>query len=373
MGAPPTFGVEEEFLLVDPESREPRLRASEVLGRAGDHPSQGAGAAFHAELLGTQVEAATGVCTGWSGLRGQLREGRERLAEAARAEGLLLVSAGTPVLAGPASALTSGGDAPGERFERIRRLYEGVVADYQACGCHVHVGVPDREAAVAVVNHLRPWLPTLLALSANSPFDHGRDSGYASWRMVEQSRFPGSGVPPRFTSAADHDRQVDRLVECGVLVDRSMTFWLARPSPHLPTVEVRAADAVATLTEAALQAALTRALVDVALAESAAGREAPEVDAQVCAAAVWSAARYGMDGPAVHPFDGRRVPARALLDELITVARPALEKAGDLNDVSAALARLDREGGGAHRQRLAARAGLPAVVDMLARRTTEDR
>jgi glutamate---cysteine ligase / carboxylate-amine ligase len=82
----------------------------------------------------------------------------------------------------------------------ITRTYAGIVADYQCCGCHVHVGVPGRETAVAVVNHLAPWLPTPLALSVNSAFEHGRDTGYGSWRMITQSRFPGFGIAPWFAS-----------------------------------------------------------------------------------------------------------------------------------------------------------------------------
>ncbi|HEY9524060.1 MAG TPA: glutamate-cysteine ligase family protein, partial [Thermopolyspora sp.] len=210
--APPTMGVEEEFQLVDAASGTTVSRATAVLARAGGHPWETTGGGYHFELFETQVEAATGVCSDLADLRDQLLRARTRLADAAEGEGLRLVSSGTPILPGPAAE-----PARGERFERIGRMYAGVIADYQACGCHVHVGVGDRDTAVAVVNHLRPWLPALLALSANSPFDRGGDSGYASWRMMQQARFPGSGVPPWFASAADHDRQVERLIECGVL------------------------------------------------------------------------------------------------------------------------------------------------------------
>ncbi|MEU9842328.1 glutamate--cysteine ligase, partial [Actinomadura sp. NPDC048032] len=356
-----SLGVEEEFLLVDPGSGECVGHAEDVLEWAGPHRWRASGGSFHTELLGSQVEAVTGVCHDLAGLRAQLRYGRARLAEAARERGALLVAAGTPVLGGrPPPA------AWGERFAAIVSAYGDVVEDYQACGCHVHVGVPDREAAVAVVNHLRPWLPVLVALAANSPFDRGRPTRYAARRMMEMARFPGAGVPPWSASAADYDARVAALVESGALVDGAMTFWLARPSPRWPTVEVRAGDAAATADEAVLQAALVRGLVAAALADLAAGREAPRVDGQVCAAALWNAARHGLDGAMVDPVSHRAVPVRRLLDGLVARAAPALEEAGDLDAVSRLVEGVRRAGTGAERQRRAARRGGPrAVVDML--------
>ncbi|MGA5699962.1 carboxylate-amine ligase [Peterkaempfera bronchialis] len=366
-GAGWTVGVEEEFLLVDPDTRCGVPLAAAVLERAGGLPAPAGDAAVHLELLASQVESATGVCTRLDELTRQLTAGRRRLAEAARAEGARLVSSGTPVLHGPV------GVAPGGRFRRIADAYAGVMSDYQSCGCHVHVGVPDRDTAVAVVNHLRPWLPTLLALSVNSPYDRGRESGCASWRAVEQSRFPGGGVPPWFPSAAAYDAALDRLVECGVLMDRAMTFWLARPSSHLPTVEIRAADAAIGVPEAVLQAALSRALVRTALAELAAGREAPPpggADGQLSAAALWAAARHGLSGPGVDPLLARQVPAPRLVERLLDLVAPELEETGDLAAARAAAARLLRVGTGAVRQCRAGGAGPAAVVDMLIEETS---
>jgi carboxylate-amine ligase len=334
-----------------------------VLERASRTAALAPGARLHAELLSTQVEASTAPCTALADLSDQLTDGRTRLSSAARAAGAVLISSGSPVL-GDEPPATS----PGERFTHIARTYPGVVADYQACGCHVHVGVPDRDTAVAVVNHLRPWLATLLAVSANSPFERGRDTGYASWRTVVQQRFPGSGVPPYFTSAEAYDSQVDRLVDCGVLVDDRMTFWMARPSPHLPTVELRAADAAATVMDAVVQAALSRALVRTALAELDAGREAPVLNDQILAAGVWAAARYGLAGHGVHPGHERQVAATRLLDELLDRTAPALEDSGDLPVVRTAIDELLTGGTGADIQRRAAAGGPQAVVRMLAER-----
>ncbi|MDT7790436.1 MAG: glutamate---cysteine ligase / carboxylate-amine ligase [Pseudonocardiales bacterium] len=272
---------------------------------------------FHAELAATQVEAATGPCTSVSELGQALHEARATLAKAAEEIGLGLVSRGTPVKPSrqPIVRLTT------PRFHRVLDTYTGVVEHYEACGCHVHVGVPDRDTGVRVLNHLRPWLPTLLALSANSP-----DNGYASWRMVEQSRFPGSGVPPVFGSTAEYDAHVARMVACGTLVDRAQSFWLARLSPRWPTVEFRVADAAATVEDAVLQAALSRALVHTAVLDD----EPRQARDDVCAAAVWAASRYGLDGAAVDPWRERRVPATAMLDRLLEHVTPALTERGEL-------------------------------------------
>lgn len=354
-----TLGVEEEFLLVDPGTRRPVPAADRVLAACPATRAE-----LKRELLRSQVEAASGVCTGAADLHAQLVEARSALAGAARRCGVRLVSVGVPVLPGRAEPTS------GDRFERIHRYYAGVVRDYQACGCHVHVGIPDHDTAVAVLDRIGPWLPTLLALSANSPFHDGDDTGYASWRAVLQFRFPGFGIAPTFGSAERYDAAVDRLVDCGVLVDRHMSFWLARRSEHLPTVELRAADAAGTVEESVLLAVLARALVRTAQRDAAAGRPVPQLPGEVAAAAVWSAARYGLDGPGVATGRGVRVAAGELLDALVRHVGAALADAGDQDLVTRTLAQLRRTGTGAGRLRRAARGlGVAGSVDWLVTQT----
>ena len=356
------MGVEEEFLLVAPVTRRTTPHAAAVLARAAKASLPET--MFQAELVATQVESATGVCVDLDTLRRQLGDARTCLAGAARAEGLRLVSVGNPVLPGRAAPFM-----PGDHYARIVDVLAGTVVGHESCGCHVHIGVPDRELAVGVLNHVRPWLPTLVALSVNSPFDRGRDSGYGSWRIQAQARFPGGGVPPWFASADAYDDFIGRLIDFGVLADTTTTYWLARPSPRLPTVEVRAADAAATVDEAVLQAALVRALVYTALGDLAEGREAPPVPEQLCTVALWSAARYGLTGHGVHPLHERRMGARDLLEELLRRVRPALEETGDLTTVRGLIRKIGYGGTGAARQRIAAVHGLRSVVDMLVHQT----
>ncbi|WP_323380125.1 carboxylate-amine ligase [Streptomyces alkaliphilus] len=354
-----TLGVEEEFLLVDPRTARTAPEAARVLARVEADPPP-AGGGYRPELHATQVEAATGVCTsltGGGGVAGQLTELRARLAAAAREEGVLAVASGTPVLGSGTTHIT-----PGDRYERIAAHYAGTMDHYEMCGCHVHVGVPDAETAVVVVNRLRPWLPILLALSVNSPLHRGRDRGFASWRIAEETRFPGAGVPPWFDSAAHHSAVLDRMVETGALVDHGMTFWLARPSPRHPTVEVRVTDTATTVDEAVLQAGLVRALVRTALTDAERGLAVPRPDDQEAAAALWNAARHGPNGPLVHPLTGRLGPGREAVETLLEAVTPALEESGDLSTVRDLLAALRSTGTGADRQRAAWREGGPRAA-----------
>ncbi len=357
---PATVGVEEEFLLVDAGSRLPVPRAGQVLAAAG--PVR---ATLKPELQRSQVEAASGVCRTLAELRGELVEARGSLAAAARAGGTLLVSVGHPVLLGEPP-----GAFPGTRFAKIMTVYPELLRQYQTCGCHVHVGVADRDLAVRAIAHLRPWLPTLLALSGNSPLDRGSDTGHDSWRTVLQDRFPGAGTPPACDSAKEWDAALDRLVDTGVLVDRQQSFWLARPSEHLPTIEFRVADG-STVDDSIMQAGLTRALVSTALTAVHSGYPAPTLPSQVAAAAVRAAARDGLRGPAVDPVDGGTVPAAELVHRLLEYVDAALHASGDRDEVHRLVAQVLRTGNGADRQRRSGH-GPHALVDWLAGATVRN-
>lgn len=206
-------------------------------------------------------------------------------------------------------------------------------------------------------------LPTLLALSANSPFCEGVDTGYASWRTVALSRWPATDIPPRFSSAAHYDRVTAMLHAGGALVGTAHPYWLVRPSGRFPTVEIRVADVAATVDEAVLQAALGRALVRTALTDLAAPA-APDEE-QILKAALWAAARYGLGGGGVHPTTGERMPAMALLEEMLAWIAPALRDLGDEEETGRLLAALTRTGTGADRQRALAAAGLDRAASQV--------
>ncbi|MER5265345.1 glutamate--cysteine ligase [Actinosynnema sp. NPDC002837] len=358
-GAAPTLGVEEEFLLVDARTGQPAPHGAEVV----DAARRRFGVELDVELTEAQVETRTPVCHDVADVRRQLHGLRLVAVETAQALGHRLLAVGVPPVGGPVGSTTDR-----DRYRGLTEDYRQLAAEQSICGCHVHVAVPDPETAVQVCNHLRPWLPVLGAVTANSPFAHGVDTGYASWRAMVWSRWPSAGPPPYFESAAHYESTCDMLLAAGTARDRRMIYWDVRPSAHLPTVEVRVADVAATVDEAVLLAALVHALVRTALADLRRGLRASPVPTEVLRAATWRAARDGITGLSLDVLSGRLVPARLLLDRLLHRVGDQLDDAGLVREL---LSTLDRDGGGADRQRRAfARAGrMSDVLEQLARDT----
>jgi carboxylate-amine ligase len=309
------------------------------------------------------VETSTRPARTPAQLRADLARLRARIAVAAADVGTLVIASGTPVVPAPDRVDVTGNS----RYLRMAEEF-GVVVDELAggvCGCHVHVGVADREAAIRLANHMRPWLPVLQALAANSPFRAGQDSGYASWRAMRWAQWPGVGPPPMLADAAAYEKLVNALVGSGALLDRAMIYWYARPSEHCPTLEIRVADVNAELDTVVLLATLVRGLAGTLLGWIDAGAPAPEIPDPLLRAAHWKAARDGLEGCGVDPSTGRSRPAAELVDLLVARAAPGLRAAGDLEMVGDLLGRLHAGGGGAARQRAAyrRRGDLHDVVD----------
>ncbi|SDT82848.1 carboxylate-amine ligase [Streptomyces sp. TLI_053] len=360
----PTVGVEEEFLLVDRRSRLPVPRAPQVLAAS----AAALGGQVQPEFLQAQVETCTRPALRLKELRDDLARLRAVLVAAAADAGCLLVASGTPVLTGPGAAVLT----ENPRYRRMAARYPGAVDGWGGalCGCHIHLGTVDRGLALALGNRLRPWLPVLQALAVNSPFDGGRDSGFASWRTVRLARWPTVGPAPVLDEPG-YEALADSLVARGTLLDRRMIYWYTRPSEHLPTLEVRITDVNADLDTVLLLAGLLRGLASVLLEEARAGVPAPGVPPERLTAAHRRAARTGPDGGGLDPFTGRPVPMAALVDRLLDRAAPGLAAAGDLPAAEAGLDRLRRLGTGAERQRrhYLLRHRPADVVDALARQT----
>ncbi|MFD0687864.1 carboxylate-amine ligase [Actinomadura fibrosa] len=340
---PATIGVEEEFFIADPVTGVPVAKADAVVRAA-----RRLGVVLQLEVTQVQVESNTPICHGLADVREHLLAARSAAATAAACSGGQLLAAGVP-LAGP-------GELPiteSSRYERISRDYGALAAQYGVCGSHVHVGVPDRRTAVQVCNHLRPWLPVLLALTANSPIYQGGDTGYASWRSILCGRWPCGGAPPYFTSPDHYDAVVDMMIGSGAVLDRAMVYWDVRVSSHLPTVEVRVSDVPATVDETVLLAVLVRALVMTAIEADRRGVAAPRVSGEALRAAYWRAAHDGIAGSGIDLATGRCVPAGRLLHHLLDHVRPALARTGELAAVAARLARILDHGNGAVVQRRA--------------------
>lgn len=338
----PSFGVEEEFLLVDPDTGEPAPRNNEVAAEANRR-----GVDLQLELSSCQVETTSGVATSSMELGEELRSLRRAAAQAAEASGVRLLALGLPPVTPHEFPVTET-----ERYQRIGAEYGMVAHEQGICGCHVHVEVPGRAAALKVSNWLRPWLPTLLALSANSALYRKTDTGYASWRSILWRRWPAAGAPPFFASPEQYDNTVRMLVDSGVILDQKMIYWDVRPSANFPTVEVRVADVPATVDETVLLATLIRAAVMTALDSLGRGDDGGRLPPAALRAAYWKAAHDGLAGQlldSVHDYGA--VPARQQLDALVQKVRPALEQLGEHDRVTAELDRLLAEGNGAMRQR----------------------
>ena len=219
------------------------------------------------------------------------------------------------------------------------------------CGCHVHVGVHDDEEGVAVLNRIRVWLPVLTALTANSPFWHGADTGYASYRSLAWQRWPSAGPTELFPDAAAYHRLVDDVLATGTALDSGMIYFDARLSEKWPTVEVRTADVALRVEDAVTLAGVVRGLVETAARQAADGDPPPAVRTEVLRVAAWRAGRSGLGGDLVDPRSGRPAPAARVVAALLEHIRPALADAGDEQRVAAGLATLLDRGTGADLQR----------------------
>ncbi|MEV8376531.1 glutamate--cysteine ligase [Kribbella sp. NPDC056861] len=342
----PSMGVEEELLLVS-ASGDPMPRSKAVAAGAE-------GVDVELELTRSQVEINSPVCETSDELRLQLTWSRAKLAEAAAEEGTKLLAIATPP-GGVAEQLVT----RKPRYQEMAARYGLLAREQGVCGCHVHIDVPDKEAAIRVSNHLRPWLPTLLALTANSAVYLGQDTGFASWRSIMWSRWPCSGPPPYFESAEHYDALVAMQVATGSIMDERMVYWDVRPSSHLPTVEVRVSDVPLTVDETVLLATLIRALVMTALEDGGLG---PKLEPEVLRAAYWLAARDGITGNGLEVLKARPVPMPELLDLLQLHVAAALQQLGEADRVAAAIQRVLRDGNGAVKQRQTIEDGLDIVM-----------
>ena len=357
-----TVGIEEEFLLVDPATGAAVPAVEAVLAHV---PAELRGQVQH-EFQTSQIEIGSPPGLELSALRHSLGLLRTGLSDAAEAAGVRLLAVGTGPVDGPVPPVV---DNP--RFHRMVERFGMLVPGPGNNGMHVHVGVPDPEIAVQVLNHIRPWLPILHAATTNSPFYAGEDTGYASWRSVLWERWPPVAPTPWLESHAHYERLIEDLIGTGMLLDEGMLYWYARISARYPTVEIRIGDVCPSLDDTLLIASLVRALVATTLTDISAGRPALPVAHHLLVAAHWRAAHDGLEGLAVDPLAGGTRPAWHLMRPLFDRLRPALDRHGDLPLVTSLLGRLHAGGTGAARQRAvyARRGELADVLDDLARQT----
>jgi YbdK family carboxylate-amine ligase len=329
-----TFGVEEEFHLVDPVTyrltRSPDLAEAVMRHESGRH--------LHAEITTTQLESATDVCRSLSDLRAELVTTRAEAAGAAARAGVRILAASTH----PFDSWHDQDITPAPRYTAMVDRWAGLA---------VHVGVPDLETAVAIMDRARPYLPVLLAMTGSSPFHDGVDTGHASYRTMWWSRWPTTGPPEYLGSAERFHEVVTGLVASGVVADASHLYWDLRPSYHLPTLEFRLADVCTEVDDVVLHAALVRSLVRVLAARAERGETCPRPRAELLRAARWRAARHGLEGELFDAVTRELVPARVAVRRLLGELRGDLRDHDEWDVVVELVERLFVRGTSATRQR----------------------
>lgn len=348
-----TFGVEEELLLLDEHTGRPAPLSPLVL--SGVAPDDDETSELSLELQQQQLEVISQPYTELGDLAAAIHRGRRQADRAARRLGARVAALATSVH--PAAPRL----APDGRYERMRDLYGLALADHLTCGFHVHVSIDSDEEGVAVLDRIRVWLPILLALSANSPYWNGADTGYASYRYQLNLRWPTSGTYEPFGSVGAYRKMIQARLNDGVILDEGMVYTDARLARNHPTVEVRVCDVCLYAGDAVLIAALTRALVEDAARAWRAGEPAPPATAADLRAASWTASRYGLGGALVNPVVGGLCDAADAINLLVTRVQPILREYDDEATVGGLLRQIEQRGTGADHQRSLMGEG-PAVV-----------
>ncbi|CAM5286388.1 putative glutamate--cysteine ligase 2 [Streptomyces avidinii] len=368
-----SVGVEEELLLVDAHSGDPLAVSGAVLAAAdrlawshtgtggdrGDHE-------FEKELQKEQLEFATKPVTEMGELQEEILRIRGEAARHAASAGAVVAAVATsPLSVRP--TLNAG-----TRYRWLGEQFGLTAQEQLTCGCHVHVSVASDDEGVAVLDRIRPWLAVLTAISANSPFWQGEDSGYASYRSRVWNRWPSAGPVDLFGSADRYHEQVRSMIDTGVLRDEGMIYFDARLSATYPTVEVRVADVCLDPGTPVLLAALIRGLVETAARSWENGEPPARIGTSLLRLASWRAGRSGLDGPLLHPETMREASPVAAVEALYRYVRQALVDHGDDERVRDGIAHLHERGNGARIQRRLHEGGeaLSCVVTRCADMTT---
>ncbi len=329
-----TVGVEEELLL---------FTGAAQPARVGEQLAADPATSVEHELKLEQAEIASAPQHELEALAADLHLRRHEIVTAAEERGVLVAGLGTsPVADMPTPT-------PDERYARMQQQYGLVAADQLTCGTHVHVSVASREEGIAAIDGVRRWLAVLLAMSANSPFWSGFDTGYASYRTIAWGRWPTAGPTPPFGAPAEYDRRVAEAVATGAAVDAGMIYFDVRLSAKYPTVEFRIADAGQQVADSVLLAALCRAAVETAVTTGAGDAQGLPHDR--LRAAAWRAARFGLGDQLVAVDDATLRPAPAIIDRMLDELGPALARSGDDALVRRLVDGLLRRGTGADMQR----------------------
>jgi glutamate---cysteine ligase / carboxylate-amine ligase len=341
---PYTLGVEEEYMLLDPETFDLVQHVDTVLTAVQEEEFVGR---LGPELMQSVLEISTPICRTSADVDRELRKLRGYVTSLAREQELRVGSAGTH----PFSLFERQRITARDRYRNLVDQLQYVARRELIFGLHIHVAVDDAERAIHVLSALLVHLCDLLALSANSPFWRGEATGLASSRQMVFAAFPRSGPPPRFNDYADYAEVVGQLEKTGCIADYTHIWWDIRPHPRFGTVEVRVMDAITRVEETVALAAYVQALVKYYAEQHAAGRKLPSYHRILTTENKWLAARFGLEAPVMDLATGRRnrVPVAQLVRRMLREIEPHARELGserELEGIEAILAR----GNGADRQ-----------------------
>jgi len=340
----PSFrlGVEEEYFLVGRASRDlvadpPPALMAECQARLGGQVSP--------ELLRSQIEVQTRVCTTLPEVRAELARLRGAVAEIAAPHGLAIIAASTH----PFARWDAQVPTPKERYTIIARDLQTPGRRLMICGMHVHVAIEDDETRIDLMNQAAYFLPHLLALSTSSPFWRGSDTGLKSYRVSVFNEIPRTGLPEIIESWAEYRRRVDLLVAAGLIEDATKLWWDVRPSGRFPTLEMRLTDICTRLDDAVAIAALWRCLLRMLWRLKGANLRWRNYPRMLLAENRWRAQRYGVDEGLVDFGKGRIVAYNQLLEELLALVDEDARFFGCQGEIAAARD-IVRRGTSAHEQ-----------------------
>jgi len=324
-----TIGIEEEYLLVDPETRD---LARDPGPAVMDECSAILGSQVSPEFLKAQVEVGTRVSSTVGEAGDDLRRLRTALFEVVDRHGLALIAASTHPFADWADQQVTERD----RYLLLAKDLQVVVRRLVICGMHVHVGIEDPEVRIDLMNQVSYFLPHLLALSTSSPFWHGMESGLKSYRMSVFRSLPRTGIPEHFSSWAEYQRHVDALVKPGLIEDATKLWWDVRPSARYPTLEMRIPDMCTRLEDGITIAALYQSIMAMLFRRRSHNQRWRTYATMLVAENVWRAQRYGVEGSLMDFGRGELVPYRDLLDEIIELVEEDARELGCFAEVERA-------------------------------------
>jgi glutamate---cysteine ligase / carboxylate-amine ligase len=359
-----TLGIEEEFAIVDPQTRELRSHIQEILeGGKVTLKEQ-----IKPEMHQSVVELGTEICQSIDHARTHVIELRSKLAELAGRSGLKIASAGTHPFSHWRDQLIT----EGERYQEIVKDMQQLARANLIFGLHVHVGIADREVAIHVMNQARYFLPHIYALSANSPFWVGQNTGLKGYRLKVFERFPRTGIPDAFESLSEYEDYCKLLVRTGCIDNPKKIWWDIRLHPFFDTLEVRVCDAQSRVDDTLAIAALIQAVVAKLYKLLRQNITFRVYRRRLLDENRWRASRYGIDGKLIDFGREQEVETRRLLDELLQFVSTEVDELGSQKEM-AHIERIMREGTGADRQLAVYERtnDMRAVVDQIVHETYE--